>query len=340
VVYYHHHQSEMPSSEELLQGLLQNANKRVQTGKYGFDSKAEDIEPQVNLKGKNVIVTGAFTGIGYETARVFASRGAHVYVAGRGVERGHKVVEELKKSTNNQHIESLELDLSSLASVREFAEKFNAKKVPLNYLINNAGVMACPQGKTKDGFETQIGTNHFGHFLLTNLLIPRLIEGAPSRVVSVASSAHTFSPIRWDDINWEKGPYTEFGAYGQSKTANILFAVELNRRYKDKGVIANSLHPGYIQTELQRHMDEKVMASLGSLTGMAESMKFSFAPKTAQQGAATSLYAALSPDVAEGGKFCDDCEISVDPPAQSYALDPEEAKKLWTLSEKAVGLSK
>eukprot|EP00026_Physarum_polycephalum_P011733 Phypoly_transcript_11974.p1 GENE.Phypoly_transcript_11974~~Phypoly_transcript_11974.p1 ORF type:complete len:329 (+),score=54.45 Phypoly_transcript_11974:116-1102(+) len=327
-------------SDKVTQELLSHATKRKQTGKYGFDTKAEEIEPHVDLHGKNVIITGAFTGIGHETARVFATRGARVFVAGRGADRGAKIAEELKKSTNNPNIESLELDLSSLAAVRESANKFLALNIPLHYLVNNAGVMACPKGKTADGFETQIGVNHLGHFLFTNLLIPRLIQGAPSRVVVLSSSAHTVSSIRWDDINWEKGEYHEYLAYGQSKTANILFAVELNRRYKDQGVIANSLHPGFIQTELQRHLNEGVLAKVMAAPGTQDSTKYSMIPKTIPQGAATTLYAALSPDVSNGGYFCDDCEIATDPPAKDYALDPEAAKKLWTISEKLVGLSK
>eukprot|EP00026_Physarum_polycephalum_P011056 Phypoly_transcript_11251.p1 GENE.Phypoly_transcript_11251~~Phypoly_transcript_11251.p1 ORF type:complete len:331 (+),score=62.43 Phypoly_transcript_11251:183-1175(+) len=325
-----------------LQALRAKAveRKRVRTGKYGPETNAEDVEPQVDVHGKNVIVTGGYTGIGYETARVFAVRGARVFIVGRDATKGTKAVESLKTETKSNNIEFWECDLGSFASIRSFAEKFNALNVPLHYLINNAGVMNCPYGKTVDGLETQIGTNHFGHFLLTNLLVPSLIRGAPSRVVSVASSGHVFSKIRWDDMNWEKTPYNPVHAYGQSKTANILFAVEFNRRYKDQGVIANSLHPGSVRTELQRHSTQESIGEMLKEEALPLAFKYSCIPKTTQQGAATSVYAALSPDVAEGGLFCDDCQIAVDPPALPHAVDPEEAKKLWTISEEIVGLKK
>jgi len=204
-------------------------------------------------------------------------------------------------------------------------------------LILNAGVMATPFGKTKDGFELQFGTNYLGHCLLANLLVPRLIEGAPSRVVSVSSAGHTMHGIRWDDYNFETGPYSPLTAYGQSKTANILFAVEFNRRYKDKSVTANSLHPGVIySTELIRHINlaEMTPERIAAIPGREQMLKYSQDHKTIPQGAATIVYAALSSE-AQGGKFYDNC---TDVPAQPYACDPEDAKKLWGLGAKLVEL--
>jgi len=180
----------------------------------------------------------------------------------------------------------------------------------------------------------QFGTNFVGHFLLTSLLLPRLLEGAPARVVNVSSSGHLFGGIRWDDINFEKGCYDTWESYGQSKSANILHAIELTRRYKDQGVIANSLHPGYIHTELQRHgLTFSVMFKLPTMIKAAT--KYSSKPKTPGQGAATTMYAALSPDTAEGGKFYDDCQ---ERDTAKHACDPEEAKKLWEAAEKWVNV--
>jgi len=305
------------------------------SAKYGFASTAEEIAAGHSLTGKNVIVTGGYTGIGRETARVFAKAGARVFVVGRDLPKAIKVTEELKKETENEHISALEVDLASFASIRSFAQKFNDLKIPLHYLILNAGVMANPYTKTKDGFELQFGTNVLGHFLLTNLLVPRLLEGAPARVVSVASSAYVFGGIRWDDYNFEKGAYQPWVAYGQSKTGNILFAAEFNRRYKDKGIVANSLHPGYILTDLQRHITDLKPEDYVSLPNYEEAVKYSHQLKTTEQGAATTLYCALSPETAQGGKFYDDCHEAATLP---YASNPEDAKRLWDLAAKLVGL--
>jgi len=296
-----------------------------------------EIAQGFNLTGKNAIVTGGYAGIGRETVRVLAIQGAHVYVAGRDMQKCNKAVEELKKETGKQLITPWELDLASLESVRKSAAKFNQLNIPLHYLILNAGVMACPYSKTKDGFELQIGTNFYGHFLFTNLLVPSLLRGTPSRVVSVASSGHHLGGINFDDIHFEKSPYNIWTAYGQSKTANILFAVEFNRRYKDQGVTANSLHPGGIQTELDRHVDLSVpstMEEFQALPGFPELLNMSMKMKTIPQGAATTIYAALSPD-AEGGKFYNHSQLWE--PAK-HASDPEIAKKLWDVAAKAVGL--
>lgn len=289
------------------------------------------------MSGKNVIVTGGYAGIGRETCRVFALAGAHVFLAGRDVPKANAVVEELKKETGNNNITPLELDLGSFASVRSSAEKFNKLNIPLHYLILNAGVMGTPYGKTKDGFETQFGTNVLGHFLFTNLLVPRLIEGAPSRVVSVSSAGHALGQINWEDVNFEKTPYNTWVAYGQSKTGNILFANELNRRYHDKGITANSLHPGNIgDTNLARHINVTELPQImAGLQGVQDVMRYNLQPKTIPQGAATSLFAALSPDAARGGKFFFDCHEAEPMP---YASDPENGKKLWDLAAKLVAL--
>jgi len=272
---------------------------------YGSHTTALEVARNYDLSGKNVIVTGGYTGIGRETSRVFALQGATVFVVGRDLAKATKAAEELKAETG-KNFTILELDLASFASIRSFVDKFNALNIPLHYLILNAGVMACPYTKTQDGFELQFGTNFLGHYLLANLLVPRLLEGAPSRVVSVSSSGHCLGDIRFDDYNFEKGDYNPWIAYGQSKTGNILFAVEFNRRYKDKGITANSLHPGSIITELQRHLDGGFkVEQVKSLPGFAEALAYASPQgyKTVEQGAATTLYAALAPETAEGGKY-------------------------------------
>lgn len=307
---------------------------------YGFETTAEDIARGVNLTGKNVIVTGGYTGIGRETSRVFALSGAHVFVVGRDTAKATKAVDELKAETKKQNITPMEMDLASLSSVRDFAKKFNDLKIPLHYLILNAGVMACPYGKTKDGFEIQFGTNFVGHFLLSHLLVPRLTEGAPSRVVSVSSSGNYMGSIQFDDFNFEKTPYNEWVAYGQSKTANILFAIEFNRRYKAQGITANAVHPGRVPTELGRHMTAPIpLSEYQKIPGFKEMLlayKTGMTPKTPGQGASSTLYAALSEDTKEGGKFYYDCQEA---PAAPYAKDPEIAKKLWVAAEKMVGVN-
>eukprot|EP00026_Physarum_polycephalum_P008938 Phypoly_transcript_09045.p1 GENE.Phypoly_transcript_09045~~Phypoly_transcript_09045.p1 ORF type:complete len:311 (+),score=53.93 Phypoly_transcript_09045:497-1429(+) len=307
---------------------------------YGFESTAEQVAngEKVDLNNKNVIVTGGYTGIGLETCRVFALHGAHVYVVGRDANKGHKAVDQLKQSTGKANIEFMECDLASFASVRSFAEKFKALNKPLHYLILNAGVMMCPYSKTVDGFENQFGTNALGHFLLANLLVPSLLAGAPSRVVSVSSAGHAISGILWDDYNFEKTPYSPAVAYGQSKTGNVLFAVEFNRLYKDKGITATSLHPGAIfETELARHTqpDDFSPEKMKLIPNIEELLKYNLTPKSIAQGAATTMYAALSPDAAQGGGFYFDCHEA---PARPHAADPENAKRFWALATKLTGL--
>jgi len=307
---------------------------------FGFESTAEEVARGVDLHGKNVIVTGGYAGLGRETCRVFAKQGAKIFLVGRDLPKAIRVAEELKKATGNSDIIAMEIDLSSFTSVRIFADKFAELKLPLHFLILNAGIMACPHSKTKDGFEYQFGTNFLGHFLLANLLLPSLLQGAPgARVVSVSSSGHVFSDIRWDDFNFEKEPYEPFAAYGQSKTGNILFAVEFNRLYKSKGVVANSIHPGYVDgTDLGSHIvDFEIVKqeNLSKLPNWDALKNFSLAPKTTEQGTATTVYAALSLQAADGGKFYFDCQEHDPLP---YASSQQNATRLWELATKLVHL--
>jgi len=299
---------------------------------FGRYSTAEEVVQGVNLEGKNIIVTGCNTGIGLETARVLAQRGAHVIMACRDVNKTEAIAEGLRKDAPGG-VEVGELNLADLASVRKFAESFNASNRPLHVLINNAGVMACPYMKTVDGFENQFGTNHLGHFLLTNLLLPRLKEGAPSRVVSVSSEGHKFGSIRFDDLQFEKG-YSSWGAYGQSKTANILFAQELAKRYAKDGIYAYSLHPGaIIDTDLARHF---ALARVPGVRLLLKPFEWLGASKSIPQGAATQVYLATGSDLeSANGTFFYDCHQGT--PA-AHATNEETASKLWEVSSKLVKL--
>ena len=221
------------------------------SSKFGAKSTAMEVVEGIDLKGKEVIVTGASAGIGIETARALAKAGARVVIGARNLEKAEPVAKDIRESTKNPDVEVEKLDLGSLASVNEFVKRYLEKKRPLHILINNAGVMEASKSYTVDGFETDFGTNHVGHFALTLGLIPALIEGfkqsgKKSRVVNVSSLAHAYSDIVYDDINFKNREWTIFAAYGQSKTANILFSVALNHFYSDKGIVSNALMPGNV----------------------------------------------------------------------------------------------
>jgi NAD(P)-dependent dehydrogenase (short-subunit alcohol dehydrogenase family) len=310
---------------------------------FGFASTTDDVLAGHDLSGRVAVVTGASTGLGEETSRALAAHGAHVVMAVRDLGRGQAAADRIRGTVANASLEIRELDLGSLASVRAFAQHFLADHQRLDLLINNAGIMACPYGTTSDGFELQFGTNHLGHFLLTNLLVPALIAGAPSRVVSLSSRGHAFSDIDLTDPGFQRTEYGEFAAYGRAKTANALFAVGFDRRYADQRVHAFSVHPGGIHTELGRHMTPDVIAQL---TGRLSESGRSFNWKTIPQGAATTVWAATAPELDQhGGAYLEDCsvaEVSDDESSNSgvraYALDPGNADALWEYSVTAVGL--
>lgn len=291
-------------------------------------STADEVIAGIDLTGKRAIVTGGASGIGIETARVLANAGAEVTIAARDVNAGQKVADEIKA-----HVAPL--DLSSQASVKAFVDAWEG---PLHILINNAGVMAPPLTRTAEGWELQFATNHLGHFALATGLYPALAAADGARIVSVASSGHLFSPIVFDDIHFQWREYTPWLGYGQSKTANILFAVEATRRWADAGIFANALHPGSIATNLQRHMPESELARLRSEVGG------SMFRKTPAQGAATSIYVATSPELdGVGGKYFEDSnEAKTRQPGEfsgvaPYALNPETAERLWEVSLTTLG---
>jgi NAD(P)-dependent dehydrogenase (short-subunit alcohol dehydrogenase family) len=291
----------------------------------------------VDLTGTVALVTGASTGLGLETARALAAAGAAVTLAVRTNERGAAAEATIRDRVPAAVLECGLVDLTVQASVREFAEWFAARHDRLNILINNAGVMATPFARTVDGFELQFATNHLGHFLLTNLLTPLLVAGAPSRVVNLSSGGHRGSDIIWDDPNYERREYDKFESYGQSKTANILFSVELDRRLSDRGVRSYAVHPGMIATELGRHMTRDDYRAISERAKRSPSGGLP-QRKSIEAGAATSVWAATSDEVrTQGGVYCEDCAVS-DQHAP-WALDADSARRLWALSESLVGQS-
>lgn len=312
---------------------------------FGRNTTADEVLDGIDLTGKLALVTGGSSGLGAETARALASKGARVVITARDLAKAESVVSDIKSSTGNNDIAVEGLELASFDSIRAFAKRFLETYGALDILINNAGVMACPEGKTENGFERQFGTNHLGHFLMTTLIAPALVEGGPARVVSVSSAGHRFSPVVFDDVNYENRDYEKWQAYGQSKTANALFAVGLNARLKDHGVEAFSIHPGAIPTDLARHMSEEELEGFRQRADSGE-MRL----KTVESGAATQTYAATAPElIGQGGAYLADCRIcevndTIDGLSNagmsyvsSYAVDPEAAERLWALSEEATG---
>jgi NAD(P)-dependent dehydrogenase (short-subunit alcohol dehydrogenase family) len=311
------------------------------TGPVGATSTTDDVLEGVDLTGKRILVTGASAGLGVETARALVAHGAQVVGAVRDLDKAHRATEPVRAAAAERGggLELVTLDLASLASVRACADALIAAGKPFDLIIANAGIMACPQSKTTDGFEMQFGTNHLGHFVLVNRIASLLKSGG--RLVNLSSAGHRFSDVNIEDPNFEHTPYNEFGAYGRSKTANILFAVEFDRRHKADGIRATAVHPGVIQTELGRHMTPEVMRQIIPDDGSAPT----FTWKTIPQGAATSIWSGVvAPADLVGGLYCEDChvaELQNDPEirggVRSYALDPDRAKALWAKSEEMVG---
>ena len=311
------------------------------THSFGAETTTDEVLAGVDLRGKRILVTGTSAGLGIETARALAACGAHVVGAARdlGKARDATTVVRDAAQAGGGRFDLVTLDLASLKGVRASADALVAKGEPFDIVIANAGVMACPQGKTTDGFETQFGTNHLGHFVFINRLAPLLKAG--SRVVNLSSAGHRFADVDLNDPNFDHTAYHPFVAYGRSKTANILFSVELDRRWKLRGVRAAAVHPGGIQTELGRHMTPDMVAQMMKSATGEGGFKF----KTIPQGAATSVWCAARASAEDvGGKYCEDCHVATlteDPNARkgvrAYALDGERAKALWAKSEEMVG---
>ncbi len=320
---------------------------------FGATSTTEDVLAGVNLQGKRILVTGVSAGIGVETARSLAAHGAHVVGAARDLGKADPATAEVRKdaAANGGGLELIALDLASLRSVRACADALLAKGQPLDVVIANAGVMATPFGHTADGFETQFGTNHLGHFVLVNKIAPLIRAGG--RLINLASSGHRFSNVDLDDPNFERTPYEAFVAYGRSKTANILFAVAFDRRHRQRGVRAAAVHPGGIQTELGRHMETGHLQAMVDQINkqLAAEGKGPFQFKTIPQGAATSVWAGVVATADEvGGQYCENCHVgkivaddavisAISEGVRGYALDAKNAEALWKKSEELVGES-
>jgi NAD(P)-dependent dehydrogenase (short-subunit alcohol dehydrogenase family) len=315
------------------------------TSPFGWASTARQVAAGHDLTGKVAIVTGAATGIGVETARALAERGAEVVIAARKPDLAQAAVDDINRTATGHKASWSMLDLSSFASCRAFGVRWAGR--PLNILINNAAVMACPQAYTEDGLEMQIGTNHFGHYLLTAGLAHALELGArqagqASRLVSLTSIGHRRSGIHWDDIHYRTRPYDKWEAYGQAKTANSLFAVGFHNHFKDRGVTANAVMPGGIMTPLQRHMSLEEQRAMGWLDENDQPRE---GFKSTEQGAATSVWAALGHELdGVGGLYLEDCAealpwVETNPwnGVMPHALDPESAERLWKVSQETIG---
>ena len=317
---------------------------------FGATSTTDDVLSGVNLKGKRILVTGVSAGLGVETARSLAAHGAQVVGTARDLNKAKATTEQVRKdaAANGGSFELVELDLASLKSVRGSADRLLAKGEAFDVVIANAGVMATPFGHTADGFETQFGTNHLGHFVLINRIAPLIRAGG--RLVNLSSAGHRYSNVDLDDPNFERTPYEPFVAYGRSKTANILFAVAFDKRHRRRGVRAAAVHPGGIRTELGRYVEpgrmEKIVEEINQqLSAKGEG---SFQWKSIPQGAATSVWAAVVAPAEEiGAHYCENCHVgrivpddvaitAISEGVRGYALDPNNAEALWKKSEELV----
>ena len=325
----------------------------LETTTFGATSTTDDVLSGVNLKDKRILVTGASAGLGVETARSLAAHGAKVVGAVRDLKKANAATEQVRKdaAANGGGFDLIELDLASLKSVRACADGLLAKGEAFDVVIANAGVMATPFGHTADGFETQFGTNHLGHFVLINRIAALIRDGG--RLINLSSLGHRYSNVNFEDPNFVKTPYKPFIAYGRSKTANILFAVAFDQRHRSRGVRAAAVHPGVIHTELARHVDaseiEKIIEQRNQQ--LAAEGKTLFQWKTIPQGAATSVWAGVvAPADQIGGRYCEDCHVAHRVPDNvpvdaitegvlGYALDPNNAEALWKKSEEMVGES-
>lgn len=324
---------------------------QTMTQQFGATSTTEDVLHNVCLTGKRVLVTGVSAGLGVETARALAARGASVVGAVRNLTKAEHATAQVRTDAQKSggSFELLELDLADLASVRAAADHLNTAGKPFNLVIANAGVMATPFGQTKDGFETQFGTNHLGHFVLVNRIAGLLRAG--SRLVNLSSAGHRFSDVDLADPNFAHTPYDPWVAYGRSKTANILFAVAFDARHRARGIRATAVHPGAIMTELVRYLPqgalEAMVTQINSQAAAEGKPPFEF--KTVPQGAATSVWAGVVATAdAVGGHYCEDCHVApvipndapkglLDGGVRAYAVDPAHAEALWAKSEEMVG---
>jgi NAD(P)-dependent dehydrogenase (short-subunit alcohol dehydrogenase family) len=323
--------------------MISKLQKPIDSG-FNSKSNAHEITKDIDLNGKIAIVTGGYSGIGLETTRELVSSGAEVIIPAK---RSEVAIKNLEGIVSKEKV--IEMDLSDLNSVKNFTDGYKENFNRLDLLINNAGIMACPETRIGNNWESQIAINHFGHFMLTKELMDMMADNDGARFVSLSSSAHSLTGILWDDIHFLNNPYDKWMAYGQSKTASSLIAIEFDRLMEDKGVRGFSVHPGGIITPLQRHLQKEEMVALGWMKedGSPTELTKNFF-KTTSQGASTTLWCATNPSLNNiGGVFCEDCDIAkikseVDESMQRYfgvadwAVDIDEASKLWELTEKTL----
>lgn len=309
---------------------------------FDANSATNDVIDGISLTGKTAVITGASSGLGIETSRSLAAAGARVLMLARDNEKLQEAAQSIRDAHPQAELDTGVMDLADLDNVRSASQDIVKKHPKIDLLINNAGVMASPLLRTSQGFEMQFGTNHLGHFLFTCLLAPALRAGAPARVVSLSSAGHKFANFSFDDPGYLEREYDKWQAYGESKTANALFAVGLDKRLGENGVRVFAVHPGVIMTNLARHMDQDDFEKLSAKSPSGEALSF----KTLEQGAATSVWAATAPELADkGGIYLENCQIA-QPAVQgsssgveSYAIDETAAERLWALSEELVGQS-
>jgi len=317
--------------------MISNDQKNLNSG-FGAKSEPSEILDGINLSGKTAIVTGGYSGIGIETTRALSEAGANVIIPARRTEEAMVALDGI---IPKDHI--FEMDLSDLDSIKRFTDLVKSN-LSLSILINNAGIMACAESKTSNGWDLQFAVNHIGHFVLTHELIDSMDQSSGARIINLSSTAHKFSGICWDDIHFLNS-YDKWVSYGQSKTATSLFSIELDRRFKDKNIRSFAVHPGGIFTPLQRHLQQEEMVAMGWLNedgSLSELAKAGF--KSSTQGASTSLWAATSSQLDnKGGLYCENCDVANlagGSPEERYfgvrdwAVDSDEAKKLWHSTEK------
>jgi NAD(P)-dependent dehydrogenase (short-subunit alcohol dehydrogenase family) len=307
----------------------------------GAATTTDEVLRGIDLRGRTAVVTGTSAGIGVETAAALARAGADVVMAARDGAKNQRAIDSIRAQSPSAWLRHIDLDLGDLASVHRAAAQILQEHPRIDILINNAGIMACPLARTAEGCELQFGTNHIGHFLFTCLLVPALRQSGAARIVSLSSSGHTAGGVDFDDPHFLRRPYDTWLAYGQAKTANVLFAVGLTPRLRSLGITANAVHPGAIHTELGRHLRPADIEAM--LAGWADAPAIFY--KTSAQGAATSVWAAVAPELAAvSGRYLEDCgiaEVAAGPRALTgyapHAMDPDAAERLWQLSEDIVG---
>jgi NAD(P)-dependent dehydrogenase (short-subunit alcohol dehydrogenase family) len=312
---------------------------------FGWASTADEVLAGKDLSGRTVFITGANSGLGQETARAMAARGAHIIMAGRDQAKLDEAGAAIHAAHPKAQLDTLTVDLTSLENIRAATSRARQRFAKIDLLINNAGVMATPFTHTHDGFEMQFGTNHLGHFALTAELMPLIERGHLKRIVNLSSRGHHFAPVDFDDPHFERRAYDPWISYGQSKTANILFTVGLETRFAVLGIHAYAVHPGGIQTNLGRHMTPEMVEAL---MARVTSRDTGFQWKTIPQGAATTCWAATADELEGGsglggGVYCEDCHVaeqddeSATDGVRSYALNSSYAEQLWALSEDLTG---